>query len=342
MITVVKNEVEKKEELVLDSSMDTLIRKSEEIRSLSHDFICPKANSNNFRLNEDSGITFYDSAGELRNLDISSFALSQLGTKIGVPARYLEKCIQSGRLELAQNNVNSWLDGYDKNLFIREYDSGIRGILSDRYSICDTHEILEVLDNTVDLGKYKVKGSFLNEERFHARFIEKEMLNVSGEDLFAGLFVDSSDVGRNVLTVKFGVYKQVCTNGLTVTKFDGVLFSQKHIGISSEEFYNGLVASLYKVEQIKELVTGSIKYARKKKVFSDDELLADFIRTRTGLSEEGTNKVIKVMEDKYERTLWGVVNSLTEVAQIYTLERRLMLENIAGDLLTNGDHIKVA
>ena len=112
--------------------------------------------------------------------------------------------------------------------------------------------------------------------------------------------------------------------------------------MSSEEFYKGLVASLDKVEQIKELVTGSIKYARKKKVFSDDELLADFIRTRTGLSEEGTNKVIKVMEDKYERTLWGVVNSLTEVAQIYTLERRLMLENIAGELLTNGDHIKVA
>lgn len=40
--------------------------------------------------------------------------------------------------------------------------------------------------------------------------------------------------------------------------------------------------------------------------------------------------------NKYGTHDWGVINSLTEVAQDYTLERRIALERIAGDLLSNA------
>ena len=224
-------------------TLDKLIIKANDIALSSHDFMVRKANTHNVRFNESAGLTFIAEDQEIRDFQMSRYALGQLGSKIGVPARYLEKCVASGRIDLAQDNVNSWLEDFNKDLFIREYNGGIRGVLSNKYSVCDSHEILEAVDDAVDLSKYKIKGSFLNEERLHVRLIGKEMLPIDGEDLFAGLFLDSSDVGRNILTVKFGIYKQVCTNGLVIARAGGTLFEQKHIGITAEEFHEGLVKS---------------------------------------------------------------------------------------------------
>ena len=326
---------------VLDLRKDVTIRnlmeRSEEIQSQCTDYMVVKANNHNIRFNDDAGITFVDSStGHVHNLNLTHYSLSQLGTKIGVPARYLEKCVNSGRIDLAQDNVNSWLDGYDKDLFIRAYNDRARGILSSKYSVCDTPEILGVVDDCVDLSKYKVKGSYLSEERLHVRLISKDMLPIDGEDLFAGLFLDSSDVGRNILTVKFGIYKQVCTNGLVIARAGGTLFEQKHIGITAEEFHNGLVKSLSNVDLLTEHAVEWVSEAKKKKAFSleDTEEFINRIRQQTNLSEESANKVIELMKARYDMSRWGLINGITEVAQDFTLERRLELERIAGNILT--------
>ena len=74
--------------------------------------------------------------------------------------------------------------------------------------------------------------------------IENEMLNIDGEDLFAGITLDSSDVGRSGLSVRFFIWKQVCTNGLVISKSAANLFRQKHIGITHEDFATGLKEGL--------------------------------------------------------------------------------------------------
>lgn len=323
------------------STLDSLVLRSNEIEALSTDYMVRKANTQSIRFNESAGITFISENGELRSLPISRYALGQLGSKIGVPARYLEKCVNSGRIDLAQDNVNSWLEDYNKDLFIREYNGGVRGVLSSKYSVCDSHEILGVLNDAVDLSNYKIKGSFLNEERLHLRLVSKEMLPIDGEDLFAGLFIDSSDVGRSILTVKFGIYKQVCTNGLVIARAGGTLFEQKHIGISAEEFHQGLVASLQNVDLLTENAVEWVRKAQHKdnhwssaSEYEDDinEFVA-YIRNKTNLSEESSRKVIDLMNTKYTDSRWGLINGITEVAQDFTLERRLELERIAGSLL---------
>ena len=322
-------------------TLDKLLIKANDIALNSKDYMVRKANTNNFRFNETAGITFFSEDQGIRNFPISRYALGQLATKIGVPARYIEKCIDSGRIDLAQDNVNSWLEDYNKDLFIREYNGGIRGVLSSRYSVCDSHDILEVVNDAVDLSKYKVKGSYLNEERLHVRLIGTEMLPIDGEDLFAGLFIDSSDVGRSILTVKFGIYKQVCTNGLVIARAGGTLFEQKHIGITSEEFHEGLVASLKNVDLLTEHAVEWVQKAKHREnhwsalsEYEDDinEFVA-YIRHQTNLSEESSRKVINLMSTKYEDNRWGLINGITEVAQDFTLERRLELERIAGNIL---------
>ena len=323
-------------------TLSTLLKRSYEIEELSSDYMVRRANTNNIRFNEETGLTFIDEDQEIRNFPISRYALGQLGSKIGVPSRYLEKCIESGRLDLAQDNVNSWLEDYNKDFFIREYNGNIRGILSSKYSVCDSHEILEVVNDAVDLSNYKIKGSYLNEERLHVRLISREMLPIDGEDLFAGLFIDSSDVGRSILTVKFGIYKQVCTNGLVISRAGGTLFEQKHIGISADEFHQGLVASLNNVDELTEHAVELVQMAKSKSSHYNVDNLSqeDFdafvasIKNTTNLSTESASKVINLMQTKYDSSRWGLINGLTEVAQDYTLERRIELERIAGNMLT--------
>lgn len=323
--------------------LDNLLQRSYEIRDNSNDYNVRKATTHNIRFNDTAGITFVDSdTRNIKDFPISRYALGQLGSKIGVPARYLEKCIESGRIDLAQDNVNSWLSDFNKDLFIREYNGSVRGILSSKYSVCDSHEILEAVGDAVDIDNYNVKGSFLNEERLHLRLIGKEMLPIDGEDLFAGLFIDSSDVGRSILTVKFGIYKQVCTNGLVISRAGGILFEQKHIGISAEEFHEGLVKSLSNVDLLTENAVEWVKRAKRRlnhwSVESEEhpeeiQEFISYIRQQTNLSEDSANKVINLMQTKYEDNRWGLINSITEVAQDFTLERRLDLERIAGNML---------
>ena len=322
-------------------TLNRLIEKAHEIESRSNDYMVRHASSHNIRFNERAGITFISEDQCIRDFPISRYALGQLSSKIGVPVRYLDKCIQSGRIDLAQDNVNSWLEDYNKDLFIREFSGGIRGVLSNKYSVCDSHEILEAVDDAVDLSKYKVKGSFLNEERLHVRLIGKEMLPVDGDDLFAGLFLDSSDVGRNILTVKFGIYKQVCTNGLVIARAGGTLFEQKHIGITAEEFHDGLVKSLQNVDLLTDHAVEWVQRAKNRYNHwsvetehpEDIEEFVAYIRQQTNLSDDSAHKVISLMQTKYEDTRWGLINGITEVAQDFTLERRLELERIAGSML---------
>lgn len=322
-------------------TLNKLIIKANDIALNSRDYMVRKASTHNIRLNDLAGITFIAEDQEIRNFPLSRYALGQLGSKIGVPVKYLEKCIQSGRIDLAQDNVNSWLEDFNKDLFIREYNGGVRGVLSSKYSVCDSHQILEVLDDAVDLSKYKIKGSFLNEERLHVRLVSREMLPIDGEDLFAGLFLDSSDVGRNILTVKFGIYKQVCTNGLVIARAGGTLFEQKHIGITAEEFHEGLVKSLQNIDLLTENAVEWVRRAQHRdnhwssaSEYEDNinEFVA-YIRQKTNLSEESSRKVIDLMNTKYTDSRWGLINGITEVAQDFTLERRLELERIAGSLL---------
>lgn len=341
---VVKEREEDTRELLdlRESDVATLLKKSQEIQSKCEDFLVEKATSHTIRLNESAGLTYIPtSTGDIKQSSISRFALGQLGSKIGVPARYLEKCIASGRIDLAQDNVNSWLEDYGKDLFLREYDEGIRGVLSSKYSVCDTPEILEVIDDVLDLDKYTIKGSFLTPERFHLRIAQKSMLPIAGEDLFAGLTIDSSDVGRSILTCNFLIYKQVCTNGLVVSRGGGTLFEQKHIGITAEEFRDGLYKSLSLVPDLIIKVSGSIeeKMNSKKIIrsFTDEEEVKSFmdsLRLNARLSEDGANKVVSLIQNKtYSNSKWGLINSLTEVAQDYTLEKRIEIERYAGNIL---------
>ncbi len=283
-------------------------------------------------LNDDLTLTFKEPDGQVFRQPLSSHAFSQLCGKAEVPTRFMKKCIDNGFTDLACDNINEWLTSHDKNLLVRTHKDKIRGILSDRYSVLDTPDILTALKDTVK--DYDVKSYLITEERFHLRLTEKEMLPIEGEDLFAGLQIESSDVGRSTLTVHILIFKQVCTNGLVVSQGDGILFQQKHIGINSDDFRRGLSERIGLIPSIVADFTDMIKDSAKNSLSKSqmEKIIARF-NEDTKTTEEVGEKIVSLMNDRYTTTRWGLINSITEIAQDYTLDRRVELEKYAGQLL---------
>ena len=270
---------------------------------------------------------------------ISSHAFSQLCGKIGVPVGYIAKCLKNREVDLAMDNVNTWLQNFDSKLFVRFYKDNIRGVLSPKYSCFDSHEILESVEQVIPMDDYTIKGYLLNEERLHIRLVSKNQMPI-GEDLFHGITIDSSDVGRSSLNINFFIYKQVCSNGLIVPKKFGSLYNQRHIGIKPENIKDNVKESLDLIEPLIAKVIGCIQDRSSitlsnyfNEVEDINNLISD-VKKWTELSKEGSEKVVELLRNgTYPRNQWGLINSITHIAQDYTLEKRLQLERIAGNML---------
>lgn len=264
---------------------------------------------------------------------LTRHSLAQLCTKAGIPMKYMDKCIENRKLGLVAENVNQWLGDMNKELMLRDYAGRVRGIMSNKYSPLDTPEILNGIKSALD-DEYMVKSFLLNEERFHARLLSGEKIPVPKEDLFVGIEVDSSDVGKSMLRVQFMVYKQICTNGLKVNLGDSILFQQKHIGISVDKFQDELVANLEHIPMLTKEVAKLIKDSSTKLSKADIDKYIEKLMEEAKMGKDNAEKVIAIANAKYGMTKWGVINSITELAQQFTLDRRLELESFAGKILT--------
>lgn len=321
MTNTTVNTIETKEVLVLNEAFEKLIDKANEIQSKCSD-----------RLVDVSELRM-DNELRLDGSPMSQLATGHLCGKLKVPSRYFSRLVNAGQNELAAENINAWLEEDTRKFLLREYDGRIRGVLSGSYSVYDAPEILKTVAEVFNPTEFKLKGSFINEERLHLRLCETKLMDIDGEDLYAGITLDSSDVGRAGLSVKFFIWKQVCTNGLVIAKSSAQLFRQKHIGITSEDFAAGLREGLETFHELKTEIAASINATRQIPLKEDIEELIEDIQNKTALSEESAYEVLNLVDKNYKRNQWGLINGITEVAQQFTLERRLELEAIAGSML---------
>jgi hypothetical protein len=271
--------------------------------------------------------------GRVVRRGLRRFALGQFCSKLGIPAKYIEKCMDEGFSDLAEQNVNAFLDVYGKNLFIRTYQDRIRGVLSDRFSAFDAPDVLGCVGDVLPRSGYDIKGTVLNDERLHLRLVRENPMGILNQDLFGGIQIDSSDVGRSVLNVGFFVYRQVCTNGMIVVQGGESLFRQRHVGIAPSEFREGLAAAIAQIQSMEQKSGEIIAAAQKARVDLRAVETAEDLRRAFNLAENGVAEALKIAGERYGANRLGVSDAVTEIAQGYSLERRLELERMAGAYL---------
>lgn len=308
------------EELNTIATFDELIKKADDIQSRCSDEIIA---ANALRMDDDL---------KLNGTSLSGFAQGELCGKLHIPGRYFSHMVGAKQNHLAAENVNTWLADDARKLMLRKYDGHIRGVMSSSYSKYDAPDILRSTRDVFGDKNFELKSSFINEERLHIRFIENEMLPIEGEDLFAGISIDSSDVGRSGLYASFLIYKQVCTNGLKLVKGSSKIFRQKHIGITSEDFKHDLEEGFASFDTIKNGAIETVEETRRIPLPKDLNKMQEDIKKRTLLSDDDVTEVFDLLP-RYGNNRWGLINGITEVAQKFTLETRLRLEEAAGMML---------
>lgn len=270
---------------------------------------------------------------------LTKHSISQFGFRYGISSSYIQRCTLADLKGLVCENFNEWISHDNGKLLIRKYHSNedyVRGILSTRYKQYDTCEIMKDITSSV-VSDWEVKQYLLSPERFHLRLVSGEKLNVAGEDLFVGLNVDSSDVGRSSINLQLIIFRQVCSNGLILPYSIGSLYRQIHLGEGAEKFPDRIAAKLNEVAEIKSIAEQMINHTMGKKLpfdlLKEEELLK--FRQSTGVTKSFMDKVIELYHQRnYSKNArWNLINCMTEVAQGYDIDLRLQFERAAGSLL---------
>lgn len=274
-------------------------------------------------------------------LPFSDWSLSQFcGLIGGIQAGYIKKCLEYNKVDLALKNLDEWLKdkqkslGHkDKSIFIRHSDR-IHGILSDRYAVLDDLEVLEMVRDQLPYRmKFIVQSYFISEEMMNVRLIQRTPLHVEDQDLFIGVNIWNSRVGRSSLNVSILIFKQICTNGLIVQEGDGTFYIQRHVGIDREKFIFDFHRMLTQLPRSAEYLEQKIERAIDFKMDEDER---DFILARFQADTKASDKAVAAIEKeytKYGNHRFGLLNKITEEAQNYSLETKEAFEKFAGEYL---------
>lgn len=337
-------------------AVSSMLKSAKDISMQSKDFAVEDLASAEFCMVKPD-VVHFKSRNIPREFELTDFSTSQLCQRLGMPTQYFEALAKSKNeslKNLACTNINV-LAGHSKtDVLFRTYQNTVRGFLSTSYVPFDSDEIITVIDDVVSKSSLHndlcVRGHFLTPERFHMRFTTPLALKgVRDNDLFVGLQVDSSDVGKASLSVRFYIFKQVCTNGLCIAQFDSMLFKQRHIHLTADDFNKGLKHSLEVFPEVTKRAIELINSAantniRGSRLFNleDNETLRKNVQAFLRVSSSELEDIVSIASTQYEPTIWGFTNAVTQRAREMPLERRLDVERMAGNFLTGYRRLGVA
>ena len=270
--------------------------------------------------------------------------------RLKIPYTYMKNLIDSKALPvqaLFEKNVNTHIAEYHNGLRIRLYrgDDGlrVRGILTPAYTVFDTDKVLETVMSVVKQYEgigFKIKGHFIDETGIQVRMISDEPLDVEGEegDLFAGVLIQSGDVGNRKLSVQFFIWKQICANGLVVAKGSGEMLHKRHRGACEGDFYESLVAAMSALPTFAKNATEIIRTSKGEKL--DEKNMKELLDRFTPVfkvTDEERELIVSLANERYDTSKWGIVNAITEFAQAerFDIDTRTEIETYAGSIIFN-------
>lgn len=288
-------------------------------------------------------------ANKVHLTDIASYSgygFSSCGQRIGFPANFLAKHAIKGHEDtVAQIMTDCYNDFFDKaeqakdnrsskSLLIRSFDGQIAGVLSDKYSIFDDNEVVELLEGNDYLMSAEEIWYVSSAEHFHARFISKDTLDFDGDDspLHFCVFVDNSMVGDSSLRVRFGLYRSACTNGMIWDFKQFEIVKECHKG--AKEYATILADALSKCAEYEETLKKAVEEMAmtKSNIYAmEDEKALSFLRDNLNIGKKACGKILDFYKNTYGgESKWDLANAITEYAhEAESISERVRLERLA-------------
>lgn len=253
---------------------------------------------------------------------LQTHALTQLGTKLGIPAGYLQRC----EPDLRANNVNRWLDELDGPVLVRYDRAEVRALLSTRYRPLDNHEVVNAM-----LGVLP-EDSRLRFELTATR-MEVQLVGSDGDgSLRNGLHLTNSEVGAASVSLSALIYRGICLNGL-IMGHGSYTWSKRHIGATDLQHAFQ--------EQVPHLIEASAEARGMFKgttaiVVKDHEKAFERVAERYQLTKQQHAAIMQAYAEEPGVSLYHVINAVTRAGNHpeLSLEPRRQLQEVGGRMLT--------
>lgn len=303
---------------------------------------------------------------EEKAFGLNNWSSTQLSGYADIPKAYFDR-IAVERPELAASNVNHGLerqaklarkDGKSESRMVRTLDGNVRGLLSSRYRILDSHDMLEAVFPTMQQNGMQVVSSELTDRRMYIKALtpQLEAEVTKGDIVQFGLVISTSDVGAGSVRVEPLLFRLVCQNGLIMPS----AIRKYHVGRNqAEDDIRELLSDRTREVsdaafwmQVRDIVQNSMKrefFEREvdKLRLAANQTIKNFDLPRvvelamksTGLTGEGKkNSILAALASGNEGaglSKWGLVNSFTRAAydEANSYEESVEMERAAGLIL---------
>lgn len=194
----------------------------------------------------------------------------------------------------------------------------------------DYNEItdLEIIQKCADLGVRTVsRNDFMMRITTEEKF---KFVAVPGDDCGIGLNVINSETGFRALSIAHFVLRYTCSNG-AIVRISNDDKERIHYGYKEYELQEFLNEQVRLVLLSQMQVADSIKDLSSKSAVKFIERVNKRVESYLGKNE--AKDFLSELTDK--STLYDLLNVVTNKAKKYDLSKRVLLENLAGDLILN-------
>lgn len=287
-------------------------------------------------------------------LHVNDVAHRQIGSALGIPAKYYDK-MRAENPELLAANVNGWFSQTPSTRMVRTLDGTARAFLSDRYRRIDNYEIAEaVLPVIADIPDARVESCEVTDERMYIKVVNPRLETevVPGDVVQSGILITNSEVGMGSMAIQPLVYRLVCTNGMVV---NDAATRRYHIGRGNEAaedytlYSSDTLAADDKALMLKvrdtvkavvdqtrfEKVVQMMRAAKEAKIVTSDiPQMIELASSDYGFTKKEGSGILDHLIRDGELSLYGLANAVTRTAQdVESYDRSTAMESIGYTIL---------
>ncbi|MCC6574422.1 MAG: DUF932 domain-containing protein [Planctomycetes bacterium] len=259
-------------------------------------------------------------------LPLQSWALSQLGSKLGIPGNYLVKCREEA-LELLSINANFWLRQQSGHLMLRLDGNEVRAVLSTRYQSVSNEEVASELARVLP-PQTPVRFE-LTATHFELQVIGDG--DGTEDSLHGGLHVTNSEVGCSSVRISSLLFRTICLNGM-ILGGQQFTWERRHIGrMALQQEIRGEVDRLLGASTE---TLGQFRATARIHIEGPMEVFRRIVE-RFKLTVDQRDAIVLAHANEPGSSLFHCLNAVTGAGNnpALPLERRRELQEIGGRLL---------
>ena len=178
--------------------------------------------------------------------------LRQVSERGGIPAKYVDRMLESGSLDLLADNINHWWTKEPDKRMLRTLINGTqvaRAFLSERYRPLENIDLMATIMPKLSQLDVEILSCEITETRLYIQAATPKIeAKLVGDKVRAGVCISNSEVGQGAINIDPLLYYLACKNGAIAQR----VMKRHHIGRRNDPMFELDAAAEYFTDATRE------------------------------------------------------------------------------------------